>query len=85
MVMVRAVTQIKAGSHVCQQVRESSQLKSPDVTGESEKELLRLREEQSRLQEQLEVCCVVGIMVIVITYSWFKDCPCLETVVAGKK
>lgn len=66
MVVVTAVTQIKADLHVCQQVRESSQLKSPDVTGESKKELLGLREEKTRLQEQLEVCCVVVIMIMVL-------------------
>lgn len=66
MVMVRAVTQIKADLHVCQQARESSQLKSPDVTGESKVELLRLQEEKTRLQEQLEVCCVVVIVIMVL-------------------
>lgn len=53
-------------AHVYWQVKESSQIKVPEVSGESKKELLRLQEDQKRLQEQLEVCCVVFIMVMLL-------------------
>lgn len=43
--------------HVCSQVRETSQLKHLDITGESQKEFLRLQEDKQRLEEQVEVCC----------------------------
>lgn len=42
--------------HVCSQVRETSQLKHLDITGESQKEFLRLQEDKQHLEEQVEVC-----------------------------
>lgn len=52
--------------HVYWQGEESSQLKVPEVSGESKKELLRLQEDQRCLQEQLEVCCVVVFIMIML-------------------
>lgn len=52
--------------YACWQVRESSQLNHPDITGESQKELLRLQEDQQRLQEQLEVCFFVVVIIILL-------------------
>lgn len=47
--------------HVCWQVRDSSH---PDITGDPQKELLRLREDQHHSQEQLEVCFVVVLIIM---------------------
>lgn len=54
------------------QVRESNQLNQADITGEPQKELLRLREDQRRLQEQLEVWSFVVIIMLLFT-ARFKD------------
>lgn len=41
--------------HLCSQVRETSQMKHLDITGESQKEFMRLQEDKRHLQEQVEV------------------------------
>uniref|UniRef100_A0A8C9WXZ9 Centrosomal protein 152 n=1 Tax=Sander lucioperca TaxID=283035 RepID=A0A8C9WXZ9_SANLU len=38
--------------HLCSQVRETNQMKHPDVTGASQKEFTKLQEDQRHLQEQ---------------------------------
>ncbi|XP_032378967.1 centrosomal protein of 152 kDa isoform X2 [Etheostoma spectabile] len=40
---------------LCSSVRETNQMKHPDVTGESQKEFTRLQEDQRHLQEQVEL------------------------------
>lgn len=52
--------------HVYWQAEESSRPKNPEVSGESKKEFLRLQEDQKRLQEELEVCCVVVFIAIML-------------------
>ena len=41
---------------LCPQVRETSQMKHLNMTGESHKELVKLQEDKKHLQEQVEVC-----------------------------
>lgn len=40
---------------VFSQVRETNQMKHLDITGESKKEFMRLKEDKQHLQEQVEV------------------------------
>ncbi|XP_078113346.1 centrosomal protein of 152 kDa isoform X2 [Sander vitreus] len=40
---------------LCSSVRETNQMKHPDVTGASQKEFTKLQEDQRRLQEQVEL------------------------------
>ncbi|XP_029290600.1 centrosomal protein of 152 kDa isoform X2 [Cottoperca gobio] len=42
-------------ANLCSLVRETSQMKHPDITGESQKEFETLREDKRHLQEQVEV------------------------------
>lgn len=49
--------------HLCSQVRETSQMKHLDMSGESQKEFTRLQEDKRHLQEQVEVgCCFVKLI-----------------------
>lgn len=45
----------KHNIYVCLQVRETSQIKHLDTTGESKKELIRLQEDKEHLKQQVEV------------------------------
>lgn len=54
---------------MCSQVRETSQIKHLDITGESQKEFMRLQEDKRHLQEQVEVSCGFVKLIIFFVFS----------------
>lgn len=73
--------------HVCSQVRQTSQLKHLDITGESQKEFLRLQEDKRHLQEQVEVCCGLLLNQLFLGYEkiLMKDWPSVQTLGVRKE